>query len=162
MSRSVNRVRGALKAAGLEAEIREMPDNTRTAAQAAKAAGCHLDQIMKSIMFKGEQSGDLILFLTAGGNRVDPEKASAVVGEWPVKADADLIRSRTGFAIGGVAPVGHLSPIRTFIDRRLLEFDSVWAAGGTPRHIFCIDPHDIQRITGAEVAEFVCGGQGDR
>ncbi len=155
-------MRNALKAAGLEADIREMPGNTRTAAQAAEAAGCHLDQIIKSIMFKGERSGELILFLTAGGNRVDPEKASTVVGELPIKADADLIRSQTGFAIGGVAPVGHLSRVRTFIDGRLLEFDSVWAAGGTPRHIFRIDPKEIQRITGAEVADFVCGGQRDQ
>ncbi len=155
MSRSLNRVRDALEAAGLEADIREMPGNTRTAAQAAAAAGCQLDQIMKSIVFKGERSGKIVLFLTAGGNQIDPVKAEAVVGERPAKADASLIRSQTGFAIGGVAPVGHTNPVRTYLDARLLEFDQVWAAGGTPRHIFCIDPREIQRITGAEVADFL-------
>jgi len=154
MSKSLKRVSDALKAAGLVADIREMPGNTRTATQAAEAAGCHLDQIMKSIVFRGESSGEAILFLTAGGNQVDPTKAGAVAGERLVKADADLIRSQTGFAIGGVAPVGHLKPIRTYLDGRLLEFDRVWAAGGTPRHIFSIDPGEIQRVTGAQVADF--------
>jgi len=155
MSKSVERVRNALHAAGLLADIREMAGNTHTAAQAAEAAGCHLDQIMKSILFKGELGGGLGLFLTAGGNRVDPVKAGKVFGEDLVKADSDLIRSETGFSIGGVAPIGHLKPVRTFLDRRLLEFDVVWAAGGTPRHIFCIDPRDIQRITGSKVEDFL-------
>jgi len=138
MGKSVERVRNALHAAGLVADIREMQGNTHTAAQAAEAAGCHIDQIMKSILFKGERSGELGLFLTAGGNQVDPVKAGMVFGEDLVKADAELIRSETGFSIGGVAPVGHRKPVRTFLDRRLLEFDAVWAAGGTPRHIFCM------------------------
>ncbi len=155
MSRSLKRVRNALRAAGLDADIREMPGNTRTAAQAAEAADCHLDQIMKSIIFRGERSGEAILFLTAGGNQVDPIKAGVVAGERLIKADADLIRSQTGFAIGGVAPVGHLNPIRTYLDERLLEFDMVWAAGGTPRHIFSIDPGEIQRVTGAQAADFL-------
>lgn len=154
MSKSLTRVRRALEAAGMRAAIREMPGETRTAAQAADAAGCALDQIAKSIILRGQDSGAALLFLTAGGNRVDDRKASAMAGEPLGKADAALIRAQTGFAIGGVAPVGHLNPIRAWIDPRLLEFREVWAAAGTPRHIFPIAPDDLQRLSGAVLAEF--------
>ena len=154
MSKSLKRVRAALEAAGVAAEILEMPGETRTAAQAAEAAGCALDQIAKSIIFRGETGGHVILFVTAGGNQVDAEKASAVAGEPLGKADADLIRKETGFAIGGVAPVGHTSPTRGYFDPRLLEFEVVWAAAGTPRHIFSISPQDLLRISGAQTADF--------
>ncbi|WP_343082081.1 YbaK/EbsC family protein [Ostreiculturibacter nitratireducens] len=154
MSKSIDRVKTALEAAGITAEVLEMGAETRTAEQAAAAAGCALDQIVKSIIFRGETSGHVILFLTAGGNRVDPARASAVAGQPLGKADANLVRAETGFAIGGVAPVGHLTRIRAFLDPRLMEFDHVWAAAGTPRHIFAISPADLLRITGAELAEF--------
>lgn len=154
MSKSLKRVRAALEAAGVAADIREMADGTRTAEEAARAAGCAIDQIVKSIIFRGEADGHVVLFLTAGGNQVDPAKASACAGEALGKADANLIRAETGFAIGGVAPIGHISPIRAFMDPRLLDFSTVWAAAGTPRHIFAADPRDIHRLSGAQVAEF--------
>lgn len=154
MSKSLARVRAALAAAGVKAEVLEMAAETRTAAQAAMAAGCDVDQIAKSIIFRGEQSGHVVLFLTAGGNRVSAEKASAVAGQPLGKADAELIRAETGFAIGGVAPVGHLTPVRAFIDPRLMEFATVWAAAGTPRHIFAIAPADLIRASGATPADF--------
>lgn len=154
MSRSLRRVSEALTAAGVTPGILEMPDETRTAAQAAAAAGCALDQIAKSIIFRGEETGHVVLFLTAGGNRVSPEKASAVAGQRLGKADADLVRAETGFAIGGVAPLGHVAPVRTFFDPRLLEFPTVWGAAGTPRHIFPIDPGVLLSVTGATVADF--------
>ena len=154
MSKSLKRVRAALEAAGVAAEVAEMPSETRTAQQAADAAGCALDQIVKSIIFRGEASGAAILFLTAGGNQVDPGKASAVAGEALGKADAALVRAQTGFAIGGVAPVGHLNPIRAFFDPRISEFEVVWAAAGTPRHIFSIAPGALLELSGAEVADF--------
>ncbi|WP_417603308.1 YbaK/EbsC family protein [Primorskyibacter flagellatus] len=153
MSKSLKRVRAALEAAGIAPDIREM-GQTRTAQEAADAAGCAVDQIVKSIIFRGQNSGQVLLFLTAGGNRVDADKASVVAGEALDKADAALIRTQTGFAIGGVAPVGHLNPIRSWMDPRLLAFDQVWAAAGTPRHIFQIDPTEIMRLTGAETAQF--------
>ena len=156
MSKSMARVRAALEAAGVAAEIREMPSETRTAAQAAQAAGCHIDQIAKSIIFRGQSSGEAVLFLTAGGNRVDGAKAGALAGEPLGRADADLVRAQTGFAIGGVAPLGHRNPIRAWIDPRLLEFRVVWAAAGTPRHVFAIDPAIVQRLAGADCADF-CG-----
>lgn len=153
-SKSLKRVEQALAEAGLRTEIVEMAEGTRTAAEAAAAAGCEIDQIVKSIVFRGEADGRVVLFLTAGGNRVDPVKASAAAGEALGKADAQLIRAQTGFAIGGVAPIGHISPIRAFFDPRLLDFAVVWAAAGTPRHIFAAAPADIMRAAGAERALF--------
>ncbi len=154
MSRSVDRVVDALSAAGVPTEVKEMSEGTRTAADAAAAVGCALDQIAKSIIFRGEASGEPVLFLTAGGNRVAPEAAARVAGEPLGKADADTVRARTGFAIGGVAPVGHPAPLRTFFDPRLLDFEIVWAAAGTPRHVFAIDPRVLLRISRAEVSDF--------
>ncbi|WP_224823599.1 YbaK/EbsC family protein [Cognatishimia sp. MH4019] len=153
MSKSLKRVKTALAEAGVETEVLELGD-CRTAQQAADAAGCLLDQIAKSIIFRGLESDRAILFLTAGGNQVDDAKASTIAGEPLGKADAALIRAQTGFAIGGVSPVGHLSPIRAFLDPRLLEFEVVYAAAGTPRHVFPIKSAVLQRITGAQVAEF--------
>lgn len=153
MSKSLARVKVALQAAGVAAEPLEMPGDTRTAEQAAAAAGCTLDQIVKSILFAGE-FGRLYLFLTAGGNQVDGTRASALAGEVLGRADADQVRRVTGFAIGGVSPVGHLTPLPLWMDPRLLEFSQVWAAAGTPRHIFAIHPAELQRITGATAARF--------
>jgi len=153
-SKSLARVEAALAAGGIAAEIIEMAEGTRTAEQAAAAAGCALDQIVKSIVFRGEADGHVVLFLTAGGNRVDQDKASALAGEALGKADAQLIRAETGFAIGGVAPVGHLRKIRSFVDPRLLDFAQVWAAAGTPRHVFAADPREIIQLSGAEVSDF--------
>lgn len=155
MSKSLKRVARALEEAGLAADILKMPDLTRTAEQAASAAGCALDQIAKSIIFGTERTGDAVLFITAGGNRVDAAKASALAGEPLGKADAGLVRAQTGFAIGGVAPVGRLSPCRAWFDPRLLEFDRVYAAAGTPRHIFPIAPKDLLALSGAAMGDFV-------
>jgi prolyl-tRNA editing enzyme YbaK/EbsC (Cys-tRNA(Pro) deacylase) len=154
MSRSLARVERALAEAGLPARILQMPGETRTAEQAAAAAGCGLDQIVKSIVFRGAASGHLRLFLTAGGNRVAPARASALAGEALCRADPDLVRAETGFAIGGVAPLGHLAPISAWFDPRLLDFDVVWAAAGTPRHIFAAAPLALLRATGAQLGNF--------
>ena len=157
MSKSLRRVRSVLEAAGLAARIHETDDSSRTAAGAAAAVGCALDQIAKSIIFRGEESGHVVLFLTAGGNRVDPAKATEVAGQRLGKADAELIRAETGFAIGGVAPVGHLRPVPTFFDPALSAFETLWAAAGTPRHVFAISPAALLRLTGAQPADFIAG-----
>ncbi|MBV2360899.1 YbaK/EbsC family protein [Thalassococcus sp. CAU 1522] len=156
MSKSMKRVQAALEAAGIAAEIRDV-GQARTAQEAADSVGCTLDQIAKSIIFRAERTGDAVLFLTAGGNRVDAALASACAGEPLGKADAALIRAQTGFAIGGVAPVGHVSPIRAWLDPRLLDFDIVWAAAGTPRHVFSLDPARLPALTGAIAARFTSG-----
>lgn len=155
MSKSVARVTQALAEAGVTADIVEMAEGTRTAEDAARAAGCALDQIAKSIIFQAEATGDAVLFITAGGNRVDAARASAVAGEPLGKADAGLIRAQTGFAIGGVAPIGHLTRVRAWFDPRLLDFDLVYAAAGTPRHIFGIAPDVLLHLSGAVPARFV-------
>lgn len=153
MSQSLARVRAALSAAGIAADPVEMPADTRTAEQAAAAAGCALDAIVKSILFQGV-SGRLYLFLTAGGNRVDAARAGVLAGEALGRADADTVRRVTGFAIGGVAPLGHLTALPLWIDPRLMDFPQVWAAAGTPRHIFAVAPADLARVTGAVKAVF--------
>ncbi len=153
MSKSLKRVREALIAAGLEPQIRET-ETARTAEDAAAAIGCQVDQIAKSIIFRGSQSQSAILFLTAGGNRVDDTKATVLAGEPLEKADATFIRAQTGFAIGGVAPVGHLSKMRTFFDPRLTDFDTVWAAAGTPLYVFSMKPAFLLQISKAQQADF--------
>ena len=153
MSKSLARVMRALQEARLEVTLREMPESTRTAPEAAAAAGVALDQIVKSILWQGA-SGRLYLFLTAGGNQVDGARATLLAGEALHRADSAAVRAVTGFAIGGVAPLGHLTPLPLWMDPRLLEFPQVWAAAGTPRHIFAVAPGDLQRVTGAVVAAF--------
>lgn len=155
MSKSLKRVKAALAAAGHDNTVIEMDALTKTAQQAADAVGCDLDQIAKSVIFQGLGSGEAVLFLTAGGNRVDVAKASAVAGEPLGKADAALIRRQTGFAIGGVSPVGHLNPIRAFADPRLRDFAVIYAAAGTPRHVFPISPDALFKISTAQVYDFI-------
>ena len=150
MSKSLKRVRQALEAAGVTVDILEMAEGTRTAADAAAAAGCALDQIAKSIIYRAETTGDAVLFITAGGNRVCDAKASALAGEPLGKADAALIRAQTGFAIGGVSPLGHVTPIRAWYDPRLMAFDRVYAAAGTPRHLFPIAPRCVDAAGGRD------------
>jgi len=154
MSKSLKRVKQHLAMMGLPIEILHVTVPTNTAQQAADVVGCTVDQIAKSVIFRGENSGEAILFLTAGGNRVDSAKASALAGEPLGKADAALIREQTGFAIGGVSPFGHLKPIRAFLDPRLNAFDVIWAAAGTPHHMFEIAPQTLVEKTGAKVADF--------
>ncbi len=154
MSKSLKRVKRTAEDLGLDITVVETTMDTHTAEQAAQSQGCHVDQIAKSIIFRGETSGTAILFLTAGGNRVDGAKASELAAEPLGKADAALIRAQTGFAIGGVSPIGHLNPIKCFIDPRLMEFSELWAAAGTPRHVFAIAPQTLVAVTGAIVADF--------
>ena len=151
MSKSLARVRAALE--NVSAIVMETGE-ARTAQMAADELGVEVDQIAKSIIFRGETSGEAILFITAGGNQVDHNKAAALAGEPLGKADAALIRAQTGFAIGGVSPVGHLTPIRAFLDPRLRDFALVWAAAGTPRHVFSVSPGDLEQVSGAVRADF--------
>lgn len=153
MSKSLARVAAALQGAGIGSVPVEAKGEIRTAEAAAADAGVAVDQIVKSILFQGE-SGRLFLFLTAGGNRVDLAKAAALAGEALSRAEVEVVRAVTGFAIGGVAPLGHLTPSPTFLDPRLLDFAEVWAAAGTPRHMFRVEPGALVRATGARVAAF--------
>lgn len=153
MSKSLARVRATLEVAGETPRITQTT-LARTAADAATALGCEIDQIAKSIIFGGATSGEAVLFITAGGSTVDVAAASALAGEPLGKSDAALIRKQTGFAIGGVSPVGHLTPPRAWFDPRLLDFDLVWAAAGTPHHVFALAPTRMQVLAGAQLAPF--------
>jgi prolyl-tRNA editing enzyme YbaK/EbsC (Cys-tRNA(Pro) deacylase) len=128
-----------------------MPDSTRTAQEAAAALDCEVGQIAKSLVFRGEESGDPLLVVASGADRVDEQRLARVVGEPVGKPDADFVRARTGFGIGGVPPVGHSEPLRTLIEERLLAFDPIWAAAGTPHHVFPVSAEDLRRATGGEV-----------
>lgn len=154
MSKSLKRVRAVLESTDVPSKVVETA-LARTAGDAASAIGCAVDQIAKSIVLRGEVSGEALLFITAGGQQVDLALASALAGEPLGKADAALIRAQTGFAIGGVSPVGHINPTRKWFDRTLLQFDLVWAAAGTPHHVFGMEPEAMAEMAGAGVAEFV-------
>ena len=159
MSKSLKRVRAALETSGVEFRILEMPGETRTAADAAREAGCEIDQIAKSIIFRGVASEQASLFVTAGGNQVETALATAVAGEGLARADAAFVRLKTGFAIGGVAPVGHLSTPRVFMDPHLLNFSEIFAAAGTPRHIFTVAPAALKQTSDAQLSDFTTQSQ---
>ena len=146
------RVKEILRQQGLEAEVVEFAESTRTSAEAAAQVGCSLAQIAKSLVFRAKGSGRPVLVIASGANRVDEKAVEALLGEKIGKADADFVRDKTGYAIGGVAPVGHAVPPATFIDEDLLTFDAVWAAAGTPFAVFRLAPAELQRLTGGRVA----------
>jgi prolyl-tRNA editing enzyme YbaK/EbsC (Cys-tRNA(Pro) deacylase) len=149
--RAVQRVREALTRKALAAEIRLMPDSTRTAEDAAAACGCGVAQIVKSRVFRGQPSGTPILILVSGVNRVDTARIRSAIGEELVRPDAAFVRDVTGFAIGGIPPLGHDRPLRTLIDRDLLEFPFVWAAAGTPNAVMRLDPRALAEATGGAI-----------
>lgn len=148
---AAQRVAAAAQAAGLAIDIRVMPQSTRTAQEAAAACGCAAAQIVKSLIFRGAASGRTYLLLVAGDNRVDEAKAAARLGEALVRPDAAYVRETTGYAIGGVPPLGHTAPMATFIDEALLGHATVWAAAGTPLAVFACDPRALMRAAGASI-----------
>jgi len=148
---SVERVRAALLAAGHDDTIAEFPATTRTAADAAAAIGCTVAQIAKSMVFRAGDRAALVI--ASGVNRVDMAKVASVLGVALKRADGEWVRERTGFAIGGVAPLGHIAPPLLVFDRDLLALHPIWAAAGTPHHVFRTEAETLARITGAPVAE---------
>ncbi len=158
MSTSVERVVAAASAAGLEIDVVEFPDGTRTADDAAAAVGCKVDQIVKSMIFAAGDDREIVLALTSGANQVDGDRLAALAGvDACHRATVDEVRATTGFAIGGVAPLGHLNPLRTWIDPYLLTFDVIWAAAGSPRHVFAVAPQRLAELADATVADFTTG-----
>lgn len=151
MSSSTERVRLALAERGLACEIIETQQSARTAQEAADAVGSTVGQIVKSLVFLCDGAG--VMALVSGANRLDERKLGAVAGGKISRADADAVRDATGFAIGGVAPLGSTRPIRIFFDEDLLAFELVWAAAGTPSTVFAISPDELARATGAIVAD---------
>jgi prolyl-tRNA editing enzyme YbaK/EbsC (Cys-tRNA(Pro) deacylase) len=138
---------------GRDFQVVEFDASTRTSADAAAAIGCAVAQIAKSLVFRAKPSGRPVLVVASGANRVDERKIEAALGEKLGRADADYVRDRTGFVIGGVPPVGHTVTPATFIDRDLLQFAEIWAAAGTPHAVFRLTPADLVEMTGGTVLE---------
>jgi len=152
LSPSAQKVQDALTALGFTTcRVVELPDSTRTSAEAAAAVGCTNGQIAKSLVFKGSRTGQPILIIASGMNRVNTQIIEALVGEPIEKPDADYVREQTGYVIGGVPPVGHSRPLTTFIDEDLRRFEEIWAAAGTPRAVFRLLPADLEAMTGGRV-----------
>lgn len=138
--------------ADLDVDVHTFPDGTRTAADAAAAIGCDVAQIVKSLVFSGDDGP--VLVLTSGANRVDTTKAATALGMTSLgKADADQVRAATGYAIGGTPPFGHPGPLPTLVDRDLLDHETVWAAAGTPDSVFPLTPDDLLAHTDATIAD---------
>lgn len=152
LANSAQRVQDALHALGFEhLEVKEFPQTTRTSAEAAAAIGCEVAQIAKSLVFKGKQSGKAILVIASGVNRVNEKRIASLAGEPIERPDADFVRQKTGFVIGGVPPLGHDEKIETWIDEDLSQFDEIWAAAGTPFAVFKLSPADLPRMTAGTV-----------
>ncbi len=151
LSPSAQKVQDTLLALGFSNRVQELPQTTRTSAEAAQAIGCTVAQIAKSVVFKAKNSGTPVLVIASGTNRVNEKKLAAYLSEPVEKPDADFVRQRTGFVIGGVAPVGHTEQPDIFIDEDLLQHDRIWAAAGTPNAIFELTPADLIRMSGGKV-----------
>lgn len=154
LSPSARRVQDALAAAGLDCRIVEHAASSRTSAEAASLLGCEVAQIAKSLVFRrGAADGGAVLVIASGANRVDEAKVAAILAEPIARADAAFVRSATGYAIGGIPPLGHATAMPVLVDRDLLGYEVVYAAGGTPNALFPIAPADLVRASGGTVAE---------
>ncbi|TMP40074.1 YbaK/EbsC family protein [Pseudoalteromonas rubra] len=147
LSRSAQRVQDAIAAAGGAFTVVELPGSTRTAEDSAHTLGCQLGQIVKSLIFKGKESGKPVLLLVSGSNRVKEKVVAKHLGEKLVKADAEFTREVTGFAIGGIPPIGHLTQPVTYIDEDLLQYETLWAAAGTPNAVFSLPAAKLVSLT---------------
>jgi prolyl-tRNA editing enzyme YbaK/EbsC (Cys-tRNA(Pro) deacylase) len=153
LSTSAQKVQDVLAELGMTLQVVELPSSTRTAVEAAQAVGCQVGQIVKSLVFRGAHSDRPVLIVASGANRVNEARLGAALGEPIAKADADYVRLRTGFAIGGVPPLAHAEPLTIFIDQDLLQYSEIWAAAGTPHAIFCLTPAELVKMTGGTVIQ---------
>ena len=147
------KVKQCLDSLGLELEVRILPDAVRTAQLAADALDCAVGQIANSLIFRDRERDEAVLIMCAGDRRVDVAKVKSMSGIDLGKADADFVRAQSGFAIGGVPPVGHANELTTFLDASLQRFDEIWAAAGTPESVFCMTPEQLQQMTGGQWSE---------
>jgi prolyl-tRNA editing enzyme YbaK/EbsC (Cys-tRNA(Pro) deacylase) len=148
---AAQRVQDALRDKGLESQVRHMSQATRSADEAAAACGCSVGQIVKSLVFRGAVSGKPYLLLVSGANRVNQEDVARVIGEALRRPDANEVHDITGFAIGGIPPLGHRTPLATYMDAALVDYALVWAAGGTPDAVFPIAPQRLAAAAGASI-----------
>ncbi len=152
------RVQQVADGLGLAVRVVEMAQSTRTAEDAAAACGCAVGQIIKSLVFRGRQSGKPVLLLVSGANRVDQAGVAAVIGEALDRPDATFVREVTGFAIGGIPPFGHAQSLPTWLDEDLLKYETVWAAAGSPEAVFEVDPRRLAEVIGATVVNVKAAG----
>ncbi|MBL0344503.1 YbaK/EbsC family protein [Candidatus Villigracilis affinis] len=153
LSPSAQKIQALLNSLGYNYTVIEHAESTRTAQEAADRAGCELGQIVKSLIFRGKTSGKPILVLTSGVNRVDEKRISGYAGESISRADADFVRTVTGYAIGGVPPIGHNEKMETYLDEDFLQYKMVWAAAGTPNAIFELTIDDLQKMTEGKITQ---------
>jgi len=153
LSNSAQRVQKALSAHGLDYCVVEMTATTRTAKDAATAIGCSVNQIAKSLVFRTQHSARPILVIASGVNRVNEQQIGKILTEPIEKPDADYVLQSTGFAIGGVPPLGHSTAIETLIDADLMKLEVIWAAAGTPNAVFRLSPQDLQKLTNGRVVQ---------
>ena len=151
LSASARKVQQALDILGIQCNVVELSDSTRTAREAAQAVGCEVGQIVKSIVMMTSVSHRAVMVVASGANRINEGRIGEILAEAIEKADADFVRTHTGYAIGGVPPVGLSGQVLTFIDEDLLKYNTVWAAAGTPHAVFEFDPQDLPRMTGGKV-----------
>ncbi len=147
LKKSAQIIQDALNQFGLDINIKEFAESTRTAQEAADSIGCTVEQIAKSIIFKCKDSKEPLLIIASGPNRIDEKKIRKIVGQKLEKADADFVLESTGFAIGGIPPIGHKKAIKTLIDEDLLKHEEIWAAAGTPNAVFKLTPAALLSIT---------------
>ena len=150
---SAQKVQDALNARGFTNQVIELTQTTRSAAEAAEAVGCAVGQIAKSLIFQGRKSGQALLIIASGANRVDEKKVAKLVGEKLRKPNADFVREQTGFAIGGVPPLGHAQSLVTYIDKDLMQHAQIWAAAGNPNALFQLTPEELVQMTSGIVAD---------
>ncbi len=148
---SAQKVQDALRQLGFTGDVLELSESTRTAAEAAQAANCELGQIVKSLVFRIGEGGEAVLVLVSGANRVHEKRLGRLIGGTLVRADADYVREVTGYAIGGIPPVGHKTALKTYIDEDLLQYAQIWAAAGTPNAIFSLTPTELVNLSGGQV-----------
>jgi len=155
LSESAQKVQNALNRHGVTCEVVELPGSTRTAQEAAQAIGCRVEQIAKSLVFRGKTSDRLILVVASGVNRVNEKRLRDLLSEPVRKADAEFVRKHTGFAIGGVPPAGLSEPMEIFIDEDLFKYEEIWAAAGTPHAVFKLTAADLIKVTQGKVVKIL-------
>ncbi|WP_022728212.1 YbaK/EbsC family protein [Fodinicurvata sediminis] len=153
LARAAGRVQQALAAHGLDCDIRSFPEGTRTAQEAASAIGCSVAQIAKSLIFRLPERDEALLVVASGVNRVDEGKLEQLLGQAVAKADAAFVREKTGYAIGGVPPVGHSQQPRILLDQDLKLHSEIWAAAGTPNAVFRLTPAELAKVTETDYSD---------
>lgn len=153
LGKSAAKIQSELNKYGLELKVVTMQETTRTCVEAANSIGCEVGQIVKSMIFQGKNSGQPVLIVASGNNRINEKKMKQYLGEAVSRPDANYVQEITGFAIGGIPPVGHINQLTCFIDADLFQYNEIWAAAGTPFDVFCLSPQQLLAITQGKIID---------